>query len=94
MRQLEMTTIPTPDGWSCEVTVRDAAETTHLVHVSRAELTRLAPSSAGPEHLVRASFMFLLEREPSQAILSEFDIALIGRYFPDYEREIRGRLRG
>jgi len=29
----------------------------------------------------------------SPSILSSFDLPLIGRYFPEYEREIRTRLR-
>jgi hypothetical protein len=41
---------------------------------------------------VRASFVFLLEHEPKESILSEFHLTLIGRYFPDYEREIGHRL--
>ena len=37
---------------------------------------------SNPEDLVRASFAFLLEREPSESILREFDLTVIGRYFP------------
>lgn len=46
-------------------------------------------SEAGPS---RESFRFLLEREPNTSILSSFDLPVIGRYFPEYEREIRERL--
>lgn len=38
--------------------------------------------------LVEASFAFLLEREPKESILREFDLTVIGRYFPEYEQEI------
>ena len=31
---------------------------------------------------------FLLAREPRESILGRFDLPLIGRYFPEYEREI------
>jgi hypothetical protein len=41
--------------------------------------------------LVEASFDFLLEREPQESILREFDLIVIGRYFPDYEREMGER---
>jgi hypothetical protein len=44
------------------------------------------------ETLVRRSFDFLLEREPNTSILRRFDLAVIGRYFPEYERVIRGML--
>jgi hypothetical protein len=45
-----------------------------------------------PERLVRESFVFLLEREPASAILREFELTVIGRYFPDYTDELRRRL--
>lgn len=38
--------------------------------------------------LVRRSFAFLLEHEPPEAIMQEFDLPLIGRYFPAYEQTI------
>jgi hypothetical protein len=41
---------------------------------------------------VRASFEFLLEREPASAILRRFDLDVIGQYFPDYLGTIRSRL--
>ena len=41
---------------------------------------------------MRRSFEFLLEREAKESILSRFDLPLIGRYFPEYEKEIRKRL--
>ena len=43
---------------------------------------------------MRKSFEFLLEREPKESILRQFDLPLIGRYFPEYEREIKKRLSG
>jgi hypothetical protein len=41
---------------------------------------------------VRRSFEFLLEREPKESILTRLDLSVISRYFPEYEREIKGRL--
>ena len=40
------------------------------------------------EELVRRSFDFLLEREPNTSILRRFDLSVIARYFPEYERTI------
>jgi hypothetical protein len=45
-----------------------------------------------PEKLVRASFEFLLEREPATSILREFSPDIISQYFPGYPAEIRARL--
>ena len=68
-----------------EVVVRDRAETRHQVSVDPSYAERIAP---GVEHaeLVRRSFAFLLEREPNTSILSSFDLPVIARYFPEYER--------
>ena len=83
-----------PDGldWRCTVTVDEGrgAPTTHEVTVAAADLARLAPGAAVPDDLVRRSFAFLLEREPKESILARFDLPLIGRYFAEYERTIRG----
>ncbi len=57
--------------------------------VSNADLARLAPGAPDPDDLVRRSFVFLLAREPKESILGRFDLLLIARYFPEYEREIR-----
>ena len=81
---------PTPGGWTCRVTVGGpGASTSHVVLVSAADLATLAPGATDPEDLVRRSFVFLLAREPKESILGRFDLPLIGRYFPEYEHEIR-----
>jgi hypothetical protein len=78
------------DAWRCSVRLTDDTGTDeHFVAVARADLERLAPGSSDPTDLVRRSFEFLLEREPRTSILREFDLPVIGRYFPEYEREIR-----
>ena len=72
--------------------VESGSETTHDVIVSPNDYTRLTNGKIEPEELVRRSFEFLLEREPKESILTRFDLSVIGRYFPEYEREIRRRL--
>jgi hypothetical protein len=56
------------------------------------DYARLAGEKIEPEELVRRSFEFLLEREPKESILSRFDLSVINRYFPEYEREIKRSL--
>ena len=82
------------EGWVCEVAIndRDRVVTTHRVTVAAADLARLDPGAPTPDDLVGRSFAFLLEREPPQSILREFDLTVISRYFPDYETEIRRRV--
>lgn len=64
------------------------SRTTHDVTVTPAHIERYAPGAA-PERLLEASFEFLLEREPKEAILSRFDLPVIERYFPEYANKIR-----
>ena len=83
----------TPDGFACDVVVgTDPAATRHVVLVSRQELADLAPGHYDPEELVRASFDFLLRREPREAILRQFELSVIERYFPGYADDIRRRM--
>lgn len=86
LNRVEVTAAVVGDGWDFTVTVRDGSETHHRVHVSRADLARLAPGASDPVDLVEASFAFVLERELKESILREFDLTVIARYFPDYER--------
>lgn len=81
-------------GWRCAVSLLDDGRpvSEHTVTVSPGDLGRLAPGADEPTVLVRASFEFLLEREPPTSILRTFQIDAIGRYFPEYESEIRQRL--
>jgi hypothetical protein len=73
------------DGYRCAVDVSDPRGTSHhLVHVSRKDFDRWRRGRS-PEELVRDSFAFLLERESKESILKEFDLAVIQRYFPDYD---------
>lgn len=80
------------DDWKCRVVVDDRGEhTEHSVTVSRNDLKRWGRGTTKPdiENLVHRSFDFLLEREPPTSILRTFDLSVIERYFPEYDRVIR-----
>jgi len=47
-----------------------------------------------PGELLKASFEFLLEREPATSILGEFSLDVISQYLPSYPVEIGARLGG
>jgi hypothetical protein len=73
------------DGYRCAVDVSDRAGTTHhMVRVSRKDFDRWGRGRSA-EDLVLDSFGFLLERESKESILSEFDLSVIKRYFPEYD---------
>ena len=81
-------------GWECRVIVSDRnSQAVHLVTVEKAYLARLTESPISVEILVQRSFEFLLKREPKESILRKFNLSVISRYFPEYEREISQTLR-
>ena len=68
------------------------SESRHRVTLSETDYQRLSDGKIDPGGLIRRSFEFLLAREPKESILPEFDLSLIGRYFPEYERELKCRI--
>lgn len=88
-------TVESAGSGEFRVRVRDGRdETTHVVTVADADYVRLTSRRIPVDELVRRSFDFLLEREPKESILSRFDLAVIARYFPEYDDEIRRRIGG
>jgi hypothetical protein len=81
------------DAMHFRVRVLDrGSESTHHVTLEPKDCVRLAGGAAEPEELIRKSFEFLLERENNESIFGRFDLSVISRYFPEYEREIKKRL--
>jgi len=72
--------------------IEGKTETLHRVTLKTEDYERLAKDKVEPAELVRRSFEFLLENEPKESILARFDLSVIGRYFPQFEREIKRRL--
>ncbi len=77
------------DPLEFEVIVREGeGETRHDVTMSRETCERLTAGKATPERCLEAAFRFLLDREPKESILARFDVTVISRYFPEFEREL------
>ena len=75
------------------VRVREGrGETVHEVTLARDLLARLGPGESA-EAFAKRCFAFLLEREPKESILRRFDVAVISRYFPDFETAIARRAK-
>jgi hypothetical protein len=66
----------------------DRGTSTHTVTLSGADWERLGKPFRSPDDLVRASFAYLLAREPKEQILASFDLSQISMYFPGWEREL------
>jgi hypothetical protein len=64
------------------------SESRHVVTLQRADAERLGDRFSSPDDFVRRCFEFLLERESKESILARFDVRDIGRYFPEFERDL------
>ena len=72
------------DAFTFEVVVNEAGSSSrHVVSLQRADAAELRDGSTRKE-LLRRCFEFLLEREPKESILAQFDVRDIGRYFPEF----------
>lgn len=78
----------------CQVTLKDSRSSKNFqVTVQKSDYERLTGNRIPVETLVEKSFEFLLEREPKESILSRFDLMTINRYYPEFEQEIKARIR-
>lgn len=75
------------DAYDVTVSDADGSTTKHTVIAGAADVDRFGAGSDASS-LVGASFRFLLDREPKEAILAAFDLSVIARYFPDYPASI------
>jgi hypothetical protein len=67
------------------VIVREgASESRHRMTLTAGEAARF--SDHPPPRIIRAAMDFLLDREPKESILPMFDIGVIRRYFPEFDR--------
>ena len=80
------------DAQTFAVTVNGNTVTTHTVTLEPDYYDKLTGGNVTPEKLIEKSFEFLLERENNTSILSSFDLTVINRYFPAYEKSIGQRL--
>jgi hypothetical protein len=86
---IEVRRIAQNDPLDFEVVVREGeGETRHHVTMSRETCNRLTVGKHTPEHCIEAAFRFLLDREPKESILGNFDVMVISRYFPEFDREL------
>ncbi len=77
------------DGNEFEVRIKDArGETRHRVTMSPETFKGLTDGRADECQCIQAAFRFLLDRENKEQILDRFDVTVISRYFPEFEREL------
>ena len=88
-----MIKVNTIDSTSFEVIIKGQTTTTHHVTLTHLYYQKITNRQVPPEKLVEKSFEFLLDRESNTRILSRFDLPIIERYFPEYEKTIKKMLK-
>ena len=87
-----MISVQLVDANEYEVVVQGETPTTHRVRMSQEYYRDLCGATVTHEFVLMQAFRFLLEREPNTAILERFDLPDIGRYFPEFEDELKRTL--
>jgi hypothetical protein len=74
---------------SFDVMVTEASgATSHRVTLDASQFERLRGGDENPARFIERCFEFLLAREAKESVMSSFDVSVISRYFPEFEREI------
>jgi hypothetical protein len=95
MTKINISLTAARDGWLAQVSIVDEqGSSSHEVVLKQEDYQRLCQGRCPPEDLVRASFEFLLQREPKESILARFDLPVIGRYFPDFPQWLAKHIEG
>ena len=90
MPDIEVKEIGSGNKTTCRVTVKEGmSESTHEVTVPESVYQKLTDGKISKAECVKAAFRFLLDREPKESILSRFDLPVISRYFPEFEKEFK-----
>ncbi len=94
MAQIDVQTEEDADhGWRFVVAVTDdGRRREHEVTLAWADYDLWCRGRSSPQRVIETAFEFLLEREPSAAILGRFDCALIRRFFPEVDRVLPERI--
>jgi len=86
---IEVTQTGNSDPLEFDVLVSNGnGETRHRVTMARENCERLTRGTCTPGRCIEAAFRFLLDREPKEEILAHFDVTVISRYFPEFEKEL------
>jgi len=92
--EIEVKEIKSGTKTVCEVMVDESGSVmTYRVGVPENLYQKLTNGKVSKTDCVKAAFRFLLDREPKESILREFDLPVISRYFPEFEREFSRYLK-
>ena len=72
-----------------EIIINKKPITKHIVLLTNEYYDNLTKKKISKKKLLEYSFQFLMKREPNTSILSFFELNIISKYFPEYEKEIK-----
>jgi len=88
MAEIKVKEIQNQPSTICEVVVKEGnSQTSHKVTVPDDLYQRLTNGKISKVDCVKAAFQFLLDREPKESIMRQFDLPVISHYFPEFEKE-------
>jgi len=88
--KIEITEKKTANGWAFVVRVGSSRNVQkYSVFLEKTYFEKLTAGGGTPKDLIKKSFIFLLEREPKESILSTFNLKVISKYFPEFENSIQ-----
>lgn len=92
MAQIKVQQIQADPSWkfNAEI-VENKSSSRHRVCMSKDFYGDLQTTKE-PWEVITRSFEFLLEREPKESILAEFDVSIISHYFPEYLDNLKSLL--
>src|SRR6185295_8960731 len=68
--------------------IEGTSRTIHEVTLSEKDYQKLTRGKWTPKECIQAAFEFLLAREDKEAILTEFDVSVIPKFFPEFRKEL------
>jgi 2-polyprenyl-6-methoxyphenol hydroxylase-like FAD-dependent oxidoreductase len=70
-------------SWSCPECIES-----RIIVIGDAAHTTTPHLASGASIAIEDSIVLALDREPKESILRRFDVTVISRYFPEFEREL------
>lgn len=85
LAKIKVLTTQNADIFEVNVNDDDGTNSAHKVTFSEAVYAKLPHGDRSREDCLKAAFLFLLDREPKEMILRQFEFSIIKRYFPEFE---------
>jgi|GEM_PF-297102 len=86
--KIKVREISTDPSWRFDVVAEECDDQTEYLVSMGKDFYKSLDTKVEPWKVIEATFRFLLEREPKESILREFDITVVSHYFPEFKKEL------